>query len=256
MSSEKQVHPGPRRDKTKYAIPKDLEKLWQKIVSDWKTEGKDSFIFQFLSSQKEGKRDMLKFVESYLYDIETGRRNLSKQPLSFVLKLCDHLRCSPNDLFEQDSGWNDMEAINQLINVRTNFLVPLRIDPYSGNVIFLKNKVNEKNGIESCLLFLDLDQEYEAIYYHPFQNDDRDYPMPIHWRETPTDIDSLCCIPEKRIFVEEDGILINRVSSLDSIPTKYRSYFIEDPLLKHNRKMDLDKQIYNATGSQKTKKHK
>lgn len=253
MSSEKQVHPGPRRNETKYAVSKDLENLWEKIVSDWELNGKDSFIFQFLSSQKEGKRDMVKFVESYLYDIETGRRSLSKQPLCFVPELCEHLGCSANDLFEQDSGRCDMESIKQLLDVHANFWVPLQIDPYSGDVVFLKKNMSEKSGMKSCLISINLTEEYESIYNFLFKDNYGDYQLPMQKHTIPKDWSSHLRIPEKRIFVADDDILINRVPSLDSIPSKYRAYFIEDPLLKDNRKMDLDKQIDNATISRKQK---
>lgn len=139
MSSEKPIHPGRRRQAPPADTPLYVKILLDDLISDWKNKEENSFICRFLASKRPTCTDITKLTKNFFYDMEARRRLLENQPIDFLREYCKYKGCS-SDYFLFNSNNIDNDAINQLIQKQTDFVVPIFIDTLTGDITFLRSK--------------------------------------------------------------------------------------------------------------------
>ena len=248
MTSEKDIHPGPKRKKVAAAFSDSMERFWNELVSDFWTYEEKSFLCNYLLRKNPKRRDIVNFAKTYLYDVETGRRRASNLPAELLLGFSQY-KNSPLDFFVDSSPRKYTSAeINQLLEHQSDFLIPISVDMYTGRILFLRSKTSHHKGKEIVYINLDIPECYPDLFYSDLKESDEVKLMcgvstflsfDKYISEVPRLEDDLCFSDYEHPF--------NLTESMEAIPPQYRMYFhLKEAAANENKKLPLEKQISMA----------
>ena len=155
---------GPQRKKESKEIPAHLVNYWNVLKKDWFTSSDRSFLYSYLKEKSPALSETQLFsrANAFIYDIETGRKSTDRLTINMLMKHCKKDRVLANDLLYSEDSGIDKDAVNQLLEVATDFVCPLLIDLYYPVSMYLCKKKNRILYIVTCIDFSEL---YDIINY-------------------------------------------------------------------------------------------